>query len=173
MSTSRLERQVPGMSCQGCVKRMREAIQARDSAADVTGFPAEKRLAVTTTLDDVTLDQILQEAGYPAGEESSASESQPQPQPKTETTEADPSTPSARTGGTTHRLAISGMTCASCVRSVQQALERTPGVATAMVNFGTQVAQVHGQAEADTLIKAIEGAGYDAEPIVDLRQAET
>src|SRR5690554_6011229 len=172
MSTSRLERQVPGMSCQGCVKRMREAIQARDSDAEVTGFPAEKRLAVTTTLDDVTLDQILQEAGYPAGEKCSASESQPQPKPKTETTEADPSTPSARTGGTTHRLAVSGMTCASCVRSVQQALERTPGVATASVNFGTQVAQVHGRVEANALIQAIEGAGFGAEPIIDLRQAE-
>src|SRR5690625_4694157 len=146
MSTSRLERQVPGMSCQGCVKRMREAIQARDADAEVTGFPAEKRLAVTTTLDGTTLDQVLQEAGYPPEEENgSASEFDAVAgcEPEAETAGAGTSTSPSPTGGTTHRLAVSGMTCARCVRSVQQALERTPGLATASVNFGTHVAQVH------------------------------
>src|SRR5690554_577528 len=175
MSISRLERQVPGMSCQGCVKRMREAIQACDADAEVTGFPAEKRLMVTTTLNGDTLYQVLQEAGYPAREENgSASDSDAVAgsEPEAETAGAGTSTSPSPTGGTTHRLAVSGMTCASCVRSVQQALERTPGVATAMVNFGTQVAQVHGRVEADALIQAIEGAGFGAEPIIDLRQAE-
>ena len=62
-----LERIVPGMSCQGCVKRMREAIQARDPEAEVVGTPAEKHLAVTTTLDEDALDQALSDAGYPPG----------------------------------------------------------------------------------------------------------
>ena len=42
--TVMLIRTVPGMNCQGCVKRMREAIQAQDPAAQVDGFPAENSL---------------------------------------------------------------------------------------------------------------------------------
>ena len=64
------------------------------------------------------------------------------------------------------------MTCASCVKSVQQALERTPGVVSAEVNFGTHTAQVRGSAGEDELIRAVEAVGYEAEPILDLRQAE-
>ncbi|MCE8003795.1 heavy metal translocating P-type ATPase [Billgrantia ethanolica] len=175
MNTFELERSVPGMNCQGCVKRMREAIQTLDPEAEVTGFPAEKRLVVNSTLDAERLDAALAQAGYPpqAGPASGDSGA------ALEQSVAEPATPPAdtanvprREGGTTHRLAISGMTCASCVKSVQQALERTPGVATASVNFGTRVAQVHGRVDAEALVKAVQTAGYDAEPIVDLRQAE-
>ena len=64
------------------------------------------------------------------------------------------------------------MTCASCVKSVQKALERTEGVDTASVNFGTHSAQVFGSAKTQALIAAVESAGYGAEPIVDMREAE-
>ncbi|MCB8890519.1 heavy metal translocating P-type ATPase [Vreelandella malpeensis] len=70
------------------------------------------------------------------------------------------------------RLSIGGMTCAGCVKSVQRALAATPGVETASVNFATHVAQVAGHAERQALIDAVAGAGYQAEPIVDLREAE-
>jgi P-type Cu+ transporter len=170
------ERTVPGMSCQSCVKRMREAIQARDPEAEVTGTPAEKHLAVTTTLDGDTLDQALNDAGYPPGElEETASEdesSADEPEPAEATAPAAAATATDSERATTRRLSISGMTCASCVKSVQQALERTPGVASAEVNFGTRTAQVRGSAAEAELIRAVEAAGYEAEPILDLRQAE-
>ena len=63
-----LTRTVPGMNCQGCVKRMREAILAEDATAEVTGFPADKRLEVTTTLSMTALDDALAQAGYPPSE---------------------------------------------------------------------------------------------------------
>ncbi|WP_431024491.1 heavy metal translocating P-type ATPase [Halomonas sp. H5] len=172
-----LQRSVPGMSCQGCVKRMREAIQDRDPEAEVVGEPAEKRLTVTSSLDGEALDAILAQAGYPTGEIAHADEA-----PDAATADEDEApgaadtkdaeAPSAAEHAITQRLAIGGMTCASCVKSVRQALERTPGVATASVNFGTRTAQVHGSAEAEALIQAVRSAGYEAEPIVDLRQAE-
>ncbi|GKW50227.1 heavy metal translocating P-type ATPase [Halomonas sp. NCCP-2165] len=168
---SSLQRSVPGMSCQGCVKRMREAIQARDPEAEVMGEPAEKRLTVTSSLDGETLDAILAQAGYPTGEIAHADEA-PDAAPADEDKAPAAQAPSAAEHATTRRLAIGGMTCASCVKSVQQALERTPGVATASVNFGTRTAQVHGSADAEALIRAVRSAGYEAEPIVDLRQAE-
>ncbi|MDC8804943.1 heavy metal translocating P-type ATPase [Halomonas pacifica] len=166
-----LQRSVPGMSCQGCVKRMREAIQARDPEAEVMGEPAEKRLSVTSSLDGETLDAILAQAGYPTGEIAHAGEA-PDAAPADEDKAPAAEASSAAEHATTRRLAISGMTCASCVKSVQQALERTPGVATASVNFGTRTAQIHGNADAEALIRAVRSAGYEAEPIVDLRQAE-
>ncbi|MGO2391565.1 MAG: heavy metal translocating P-type ATPase [Halomonas sp.] len=70
------------------------------------------------------------------------------------------------------RLAISGMSCAGCVKSVQKALEHTDGVDTASVNFGTHSAQVIGSAESQALIAAVEAAGYSAAPIVDMADAE-
>ena len=59
-------------------------------------------------------------------------------------------------------LAIEGMTCASCVARVERALKAVPGVTGATVNLATERAHVIGQADAAALIRAIEGAGYDA-----------
>ncbi|MBB3191187.1 heavy metal translocating P-type ATPase [Halomonas cerina] len=170
-----LERRVPGMNCQGCVKRMREAIQAKDPAAEVIGEPGEKRLSVTTRLDDETLDRLLVDAGYPprkaAGVPADGAEESTDEPPSEAPTEAKAQeTSDGRT--TTQRLSIGGMTCAGCVKSVQRALEHTPGVASATVNFGTHTAQVRGRATEDDLIRAVEAVGYGAEPIHDLRQAE-
>ncbi len=170
-----LTRQIPGMNCQGCVTRMREAIQAQDARAEVIGEPAEKRLEITTTLADDDLDKTLIEAGYPPANTEAA------PANDTGTSNDEPDAPrsgepppqqTADEGATTRRLSIGGMTCASCVKSVQQALERTPGVVNAEVNFGTHTAQVRGRATADALVRAVEDVGYGAEPIIDMREAE-
>ncbi|WP_348533131.1 heavy metal translocating P-type ATPase [Halomonas sp. 11-S5] len=174
----RHERRVPGMSCQGCVGRMRKAIQAEDPEAEVVGIPDEKRLEVETALEGAILDRLLEEAGYPAARASQSAEPSPAQEPERPSAEETPEkarVPEAEEGdtrATTRRLSISGMTCASCVKSVQQALERTPGVVSAEVNFGTHTAQVRGQAAADALVRAVEDVGYGAEPIVDMREAE-
>ncbi len=62
-------------------------------------------------------------------------------------------------------LAISGMTCASCVGRVEQALARVPGVLKATVNLATERATVQvaaGAATIDTLLAAVKRAGYGA-----------
>ncbi|WP_447043182.1 heavy metal translocating P-type ATPase [Vreelandella sp. H-I2] len=174
-------RTIPGMSCQGCVKRMREAIQHFDPDAEVIGTPSEKRLEVTSTLTDADLDQRLKDAGYPpadmTAEEAASSEAANKANPAAFDTETDTEkTVGARSlfqrQGKKQRLAISGMTCASCVKSVQKALERTEGVDTASVNFGSHSAQVFGSADPQALIAAVKAVGYEAEPIVDMREAE-
>ena len=60
-------------------------------------------------------------------------------------------------------LPIEGMTCASCVRRVERALSRVPGVQSASVNLANERATVAiepGQARLEDLIKAVEQAGY-------------
>jgi Au+-exporting ATPase len=60
-------------------------------------------------------------------------------------------------------LAITGMTCASCVARLEGALRAVPGVTGATVNLATERAQVRGYADPATLIQAIAAAGYHAE----------
>ncbi len=60
------------------------------------------------------------------------------------------------------RLSISGMSCAGCVATVEDALRAVPGVAEASVNFAEHTASVQGTVSADTLVAAVRKAGYDA-----------
>ena len=63
-------------------------------------------------------------------------------------------------------IAVTGMTCASCVRRVERALSKKEGVAQASVNFAAEKASVAYDPSAtspDELIEAIREAGYDAD----------
>ncbi len=67
-------------------------------------------------------------------------------------------------------LAISGMTCAACVRRVENSLKSVQGVIDASVNLSTEHASVSctsGFTQIDKLITAVKDAGYDASPIQD------
>lgn len=158
---------VPGMHCQGCVKRMREAIQADDGSAEVIGEPEEHRLQVRSRLSAEQLAAILGDAGYPPATERETAD---EPSAPAESPEAGGTEP-ATEENTLTRLSISGMTCAGCVNAVQKALSGTPGVVRAQVNFGSETAQVVGDVDTRALIAAVEGAGYGAAPIEDLREA--
>ena len=179
--------QVTGMSCQGCVGRMRRAIQEHDAEAQVEGDPGSGTLSVASCLGADELAALLSQAGYPteasATDEQIASDSTttplapaeaPSPQeassasPHRETSASLQEAPSAPS----QRLAIQGMTCAGCVASVQKALAATSGVERAEVNFASHTARIHGDVDAEALVQAVESVGYGAEPIVDLRQAE-
>lgn len=60
----------------------------------------------------------------------------------------------------TRTFAVTGMTCASCVRHVEKALATTPGVVSASVNLATSTATVEGDASFETLAGKVEDAGY-------------
>lgn len=61
-------------------------------------------------------------------------------------------------------LAIEGMTCASCVRSVEGALAKVPGVTDASVNLATETAKVRLSqgVELTELVRAVKAIGYGA-----------
>ena len=61
-------------------------------------------------------------------------------------------------------LALEGMTCAACAARIEKTLNRIPGTRAA-VNFATESAHVHfdsGRASSESLIAAVERAGYRA-----------
>ncbi len=71
-------------------------------------------------------------------------------------------------------ITISGMTCASCVMRVENALKKVPGVLEATVNLATQKAQIICTSETSLplLLQAVEAAGYEAGFITDDAQPE-
>ena len=65
-------------------------------------------------------------------------------------------------------LAITGMTCASCVTNVESALRGVEGVKSADVNLATERATVQvdpARADLPALVRAVERAGYGALPL--------
>ena len=75
-------------------------------------------------------------------------------------------------------FAVTGMTCASCVRHVERALLDAPGVTAAVVNLATGTVRVEGAATFEALALRVEDAGYgltkvqaDAPPAGDLAPA--
>ncbi len=65
-------------------------------------------------------------------------------------------------GGRQIRLAVRGMTCASCVRRVERALSAVDGVERASVNLATEEATVTASGvDVGTLREAVDGAGYE------------
>jgi len=61
-------------------------------------------------------------------------------------------------------LAISGMTCASCVGRVEKALQKVPGVQAVAVNLATELATIEtvGTVSTEGLLAAVAAAGYEA-----------
>ena len=72
-------------------------------------------------------------------------------------------TPRTQPGGTFH-LSVEGMTCASCVSTVESALSSVPGVIDARVNFAAGTATVDTALEvpASVLTAAVSASGYRA-----------
>jgi P-type Cu+ transporter len=79
---------------------------------------------------------------------------------------ATPANAEAEAGGVERRdLVVTGMTCASCVASVEDALRGVAGVREADVNLATERARVDldpSRADDAALVRAIERAGYGA-----------
>ena len=125
---------VMNMSCGGCVGRAARALEA------VQGIEA-----VTVNLADETAHFAATDA--PAKTAAIAALDQAGYPAATQTL----------------RLAITGMSCASCVGRLDQALQAVPGVVAAQVNLADETAQVRyvaGITSPTELIAASVGAGY-------------
>ncbi len=61
-------------------------------------------------------------------------------------------------------LLISGMTCGHCRAAVETALRDVPGVTDANVDLEHGKATVEGNVQLQSLVDAVEEAGYEATP---------
>ncbi len=72
-------------------------------------------------------------------------------------------------------LPITGMTCASCVRNVERAINKQPGVLSVNVNLATEKATVTylpGSVRRPDIIHAVEGAGYGVLDLTNVKEPE-
>ncbi|EOR07707.1 heavy metal translocating P-type ATPase [Acinetobacter genomosp. 15BJ] len=136
--------QVEGMTCASCVGRVEAALKKVDGVQSASVNLATERADIT--LAKPVDRQVLIQAIEQTGYDVPANKVE---------------------------LSIEGMTCASCVSRVEKALNAVNGVKTANVNLATERATVTGTANVESLIAAIDKAGYDAKEIqASINQSE-
>lgn len=144
-----------GLSCGHCVKRVKESLEQRPDVeqAEVTLTEAH----VTGSASAQALIDTVKQAGY--GAELSHPKAKPLAEssiPSEALTAATPELPAAHDEDDSQQLLINGMSCASCVSRVQNALAAVPGVSQARVNLAERTALVMGSASAAELVQAVE-----------------
>ena len=152
-----LQLQVGGMTCASCALRVEKGLKKVPGVADAAVNLATERATVTydpTQAAVADLVKKVEATGYSA---------------IPTVTEPPPSLTPPPTGEALTELAITGMTCASCVRRVEKALGKVPGVSLANVNLATEHATVTFDpaiAGLNDLIGAVDKAGYGATEIL-------
>ncbi|TXN03366.1 cadmium-translocating P-type ATPase [Methylobacterium sp. WL64] len=132
---------VDGMSCASCVGRVERALKALPGARDVAVNLATNRASL-----------VLGGRAGPADAAAALADAG-YPIPETES-----------------RIAVAGMSCASCVGRVERALAALPGVSGASVNLVTGQAAIRhpeGVVSVGDLVAAVATAGYEARPLDD------
>jgi len=151
---------ITGMTCASCVRRVEKTLARTPGVREASVNLATARARVSYDPAAIDLDGLaaaVGKAGYGVRELPAEAPSAPAPTPV-----AEPATPGAVT------LPIKGMTCASCVRRVERALGKAPGVRAATVNLATERAHVTfdpAAADLDGLRAAVERAGYTVGPV--------
>ena len=75
----------------------------------------------------------------------------------------------------TREIPITGMTCAACVRRVENAVDGVPGVAQVEVSLATETARVQyvaGALETDAIREAVAAAGYEVDSTAETEAIE-
>ena len=145
---------IAGATCQGCANKIRRALQTLPGVRDIEVDLETQQVQVHQD-DDRTSKAQLQDAIAEAGYA-------PAQTPACHTTSQATHPPAEPSDAADIILNITGATCASCVRTIESALRNTPGVDQADMNFADRTARVRGHARPDTLIQAVEAAGYGA-----------
>ncbi|HLI51855.1 MAG TPA: heavy metal translocating P-type ATPase, partial [Thermomicrobiaceae bacterium] len=151
---------ISGMTCASCVRRVERALTKVEGVREASVNLATERARVSFDPAVASLDQLqgaVEKAGY--GVSGPPVVAAPPP------VSAAPAATDEDSGEMT--FDIEGMTCASCVRRVERALLKVPGVDEASVNLATEQAKVHfdaGSVTTDQLQAAVEKAGYKANP---------
>ena len=138
MSNKIITIDVVGMTCAACSARVEKALNKQDGIINATVNLLQQKATIEYDKEKIDPDQIVQtieKTGYQV--------------PLTKRT-----------------LLVEGMTCAACSTRVEKVLNKIEGVTKANVNLSTNKAIVEfssGAVEDETLINAVEKAGYKAE----------
>ncbi|RKF22175.1 copper-translocating P-type ATPase [Alginatibacterium sediminis] len=173
------EFKLAGLSCGKCEAKLTQSLLELDQGLEVAVNDTRDRALVHSSLSTAAIIANIENSGFEANliasenKSVTSSEKLPGPtQPDVALTSpiSNPQT-TAEQNQTPIRLALSGVTCAACVASIESALYQTAKVNHVSINFANRSASIIGQANVEQLIKSIEAAGYSAELIQDEQQA--
>ncbi|MDV5170834.1 copper-translocating P-type ATPase [Photobacterium rosenbergii] len=166
--SSTYELALSGLSCGKCVAKVEAQLKER---ADIDSFSVTRTHAsVQTSLEQAEVIGLIEAAGFSAAP-ASKSVTDVNSAGDNSTDNAKPEavldklsdTATADDEATSQQFILSGMTCASCVSSVEKAILSVPGVSSTSINLAERTALVSGNAPSNDIIQAVEGAGYQAE----------
>lgn len=135
---------ITGMTCANCVRTVERTLSKTEGILQANVNFATERATVSYDPAQVTLNQIMERVAKAGYGIAQAS----------------------------MELPITGMTCASCVRNVERAINKKPGILSVNVNLATEkalVTYIPGAVQRNDIIQAVEAAGYG---VLDLINAE-
>ena len=155
-----------GLSCCKCVKKLTEHLEASPYISKIK--VSKTQLELSTSLQDQQIIAMVEECGYHATTDLAVQEDVVESQQQTEPT---PQTAATTESDIKTNLLIGGMTCASCVASVEKSLASVSGVNKVQVNLAEQSAIVWSNAglEQTALTSAVANAGYQAQVLADAK----
>ncbi len=139
-----IELPITGMTCAGCVRNVERALKKTEGVDEASVNLATERASVQFDSTKVDVNRIIQRVNDAGYGVAIGS----------------------------IELPITGMTCASCVRNVERAIQKQPGILAVNVNLATEKATVSylpGAVRRSDLVKAVEAAGYG---VIDLSNTE-
>jgi Cu+-exporting ATPase len=173
--TRQLEFKTEGIKCNGCLNKVRNALLPLDPQAEVEADFETQTLSVASVLNSSHLIELISELGYCVVAIDNKVADSPAPKAVQKPEHVDEIKSSVDKVSTDERqtlLSLEGMTCAGCVKTIEDALNATTGVTHVDINFGSRSALVTGSFETQQLLLAIEATGYGASEVLDPEQAE-
>ncbi|ELB2893296.1 copper-translocating P-type ATPase [Vibrio alginolyticus] len=163
------ELNLSGLSCGGCVKKLSSLLESNQ---DVISFEASTtHLEIRTLLSERQVIDLIATLGYTANLDSVEVENESSPETEQVEKQSNIKDTQVPPASIQLQMLIQGMTCASCVSSVEKALTNVEGVEKAQVNLAEQSALVFASQDSDDLLNAIvesvKQAGYQAEILQD------
>jgi Cu+-exporting ATPase len=144
MATQQIDLPITGMTCANCARTVERTLGKAGGVQSAAVNYATERATVTFDPEQISVDQMIAKVDQAGYGVAQA----------------------------TLELPITGMTCASCVRTVERTVQKQPGVLGVNVNLASEKASVTylpGSIRRSDLVKALERAGYG---VLDLSGVE-
>lgn len=174
---------IQNVSCQGCVRKIKNQLHQLDPNADIDVLEDKSVLQVKSLLSAQQIESSLMDLGYSTQvvqseqKQDTAQTAERAANIIDEANEISVSKDKALSANSSKEsldiiaLSLSGVTCASCVASIEKVLNQLDGVESISINFANRSAQIQGSKTPKALIEAIESIGYGATLIEDQAQA--
>ncbi|MFA0543915.1 cation transporter, partial [Vibrio sp. 10N.222.52.B7] len=135
---NQLHLSLSGLSCGKCVSKLTKALEQTEQALNLE--VSKQELSLVTLLSESEVIKLVESLGYHAAPYSEVNEplSNSDSEYDKKTAPVEPTQDKPAASQYTYHLVLEGMTCASCVSSVEKALKKNEFVDQAQINLAEQ-----------------------------------